>query len=40
MKKGNTGLRNEVNGALAALRADGTLKKISEKWFKEDVSCQ
>lgn len=40
IKKGNTGLRDEINGALAALKADGTLKKISEKWFKEDVSCQ
>ncbi len=40
IKKGNTGLRDEINGALAALKADGTLKKISEKWFKQDVSCQ
>ncbi|MEG0821396.1 MAG: ABC transporter substrate-binding protein [Burkholderiaceae bacterium] len=39
IKKGNTGLRDEINGALQALKADGTLKKISEKWFKEDVTC-
>jgi His/Glu/Gln/Arg/opine family amino acid ABC transporter permease subunit len=28
----------ESNTALAALKADGTLKKISEKYFKSDVS--
>ncbi|MET4060701.1 cystine transport system substrate-binding protein [Arthrobacter sp. UYP6] len=36
--KGNTELRDAVNGALDELRADGTLARISEKYFGEDVS--
>ncbi|QOI55048.1 amino acid ABC transporter substrate-binding protein [Rouxiella badensis] len=31
-------LRKKVNLALEQLRADGTLKKISEKWFDTDLS--
>ncbi len=31
-------LQAEVDGALEALRADGTLAKISEEYFGEDVS--
>ncbi|CAM3589991.1 putative amino-acid-binding protein YxeM precursor [Vibrio aerogenes CECT 7868] len=31
-------LRDEVNQALKAIRADGTLKKISEKWFGSDIT--
>ncbi len=31
-------LRMQVNEALAAMRADGTLKAISEKWFGVDIS--
>lgn len=36
--KGNTGLRDAVDEALAELRADGTLAAISEAYFGEDVS--
>ncbi len=31
-------LRDEVNEALAALRDDGTLASISEKWFGTDIT--
>lgn len=36
--KGNQELVDEVNKALADMKADGTYLKISEKWFGEDVS--
>lgn len=36
-KKDNTKLRDEVQKAFDELKADGTLKKISEKWFGEDL---
>ncbi len=31
-------LQKEVNQALAAMRADGTLAKISQKWFDADIT--
>lgn len=31
-------LRNDVNQALAAMRKDGTLAKISQKWFDTDIT--
>ncbi|MCG7499294.1 amino acid ABC transporter substrate-binding protein [Vibrio sp. Of7-15] len=31
-------LQPEVNKALAAMRADGTLAKISQKWFDADIT--
>ncbi len=31
-------LQKEVNQALAAMREDGTLAKISEKWFDADIT--
>lgn len=37
LRKGS-GLLPVINDALAAIRADGTLTKISEKWFGKDVS--
>ncbi len=37
-KKGNTELRDKVQGALEEMAGDGTLKAISEKWFSEDVT--
>lgn len=37
-KKGNTSLRDQVQEQLNAMAADGTLKKISEKWFGKDVT--
>ncbi|SJN56536.1 amino acid ABC transporter substrate-binding protein [Vibrio ruber] len=36
-KKGKK-LQGEVNKALAAMRADGTLSQISEKWFNTDIT--
>ena len=37
-KKGNTELRDKVHGALEEMAADGTLAKISDEWFGEDVT--
>ena len=37
-KLGNTILRDEVQKALEEMKADGTLKSISEKWFGKDVT--
>lgn len=37
-KKGNTALRDQVEEQLEAMAADGTMKKISEKWFGKDVT--
>lgn len=37
-KKGNTELRDKVNDTLKEMAADGTLAKISEKWFTTDVT--
>ena len=37
-KKGNTALKDQVNSTLKEMAADGTLKKISEKWFGRDVT--
>ncbi|GAK87184.1 amino acid ABC transporter, periplasmic amino acid-binding portion [Vibrio ponticus] len=31
-------LQTEVNQALSEMRADGTLKTISEKWFGADIT--
>ena len=38
VKKGNADLVAAIDQALAALTADGTMKKISEKWFSQDVT--
>ena len=35
--KGNTEMRDKVQKALDEMAADGTIKKISEKWFGYDV---
>lgn len=37
-KKGNTELRDKVQGALEEMAAVGTLAKISDEWFGEDVT--
>lgn len=37
-RQGSDDLAAEVNKALDAMREEGTLKAISEKWFGEDVS--
>jgi polar amino acid transport system substrate-binding protein len=39
MQKGNTSLHEQVNKAIAEAKADGTLKAISQKYFKEDIAC-
>ncbi|WP_396172137.1 transporter substrate-binding domain-containing protein [Aeromicrobium sp.] len=36
--KGNEGLADELNEALAAIKEDGTYAEISEKWFGQDIS--
>jgi cystine transport system substrate-binding protein len=38
VRKGSPELVAAINGALASLAADGTLKRISEKWFSVDVT--
>ncbi|AYC31019.1 cystine ABC transporter substrate-binding protein [Pseudomonas cavernae] len=38
LRKGNPELLAALNLAIAKLRADGTLKQLSEKWFKADVT--
>lgn len=40
LKKGDdsASLREEINKAIAQMRADGTLKALSEKYFKEDIT--
>ena len=37
-KLGNETLKNEVQKALEDMKADGTMKTISEKWFGKDVT--
>jgi len=37
-RKGSTELADAMSKALDEMRQDGTLKKISEKWFSEDIS--
>jgi cystine transport system substrate-binding protein len=38
LRKGEPELLDAVNKALDKLRADGTLKKLSEKYFNADVT--
>jgi len=38
VKKGNTELQQKLDKALEEIMNDGTLKKISEKWFGEDMT--
>jgi polar amino acid transport system substrate-binding protein len=40
MKKNNKEFMDKVNQALADLAKDGTLKTISEKYFKQDITCK
>ena len=37
VRKGDTALRNEFNAAIKAIRANGTYKKIQDKYFSFDV---
>ncbi|WP_312963007.1 cystine ABC transporter substrate-binding protein [Stutzerimonas nitrititolerans] len=38
LRKGNPQLLASIDEAIAKLRADGTLKQLSEKWFGADVT--
>ncbi|MFS0861182.1 amino acid ABC transporter substrate-binding protein [Fredinandcohnia sp. 179-A 10B2 NHS] len=40
LNKGNEELVEAINEQLAAMREDGTLEKISQEWFGEDVSTK
>ena len=37
LRKGDESLKNAIDEAFVKLQKDGTLKKISEKWFGEDI---
>ena len=37
-RKGDEKLKNEINEGLKEIKADGTLVKISEKWFGADYT--
>jgi len=37
VRKGDTALKTELNGAIKAIRANGIYKKINDKYFKIDV---
>lgn len=36
----NDQLKETINKTLADMKSDGTLKKLSEKWFGEDVTVK
>ncbi|MGE5704639.1 MAG: transporter substrate-binding domain-containing protein [Clostridia bacterium] len=38
LNKGQDALRTEINKALEAMRGDGTMAKISDKWFGRDIT--
>jgi len=40
MRKNNKEFMDTINQALADLTKDGTLKTISEKYFKQDITCK
>ncbi len=40
LRKDDTALKGRFDTAIQAAIADGTVKKLSEKWFKVDVSPQ
>ena len=35
VRKGNSALRDKLNGALATLQSNGTLQQLNQKWFPE-----
>ena len=39
VRKGDTKLRDELNKALAEIKADGTYKKINDKYFPFSIEC-
>ena len=38
LRRATQRLRDKVQGALEEMAADGTLAKISDEWFGEDVT--
>lgn len=40
LKKGNTELKARMDGAINEMLTDGTLRKLSDKWFGYDVSSK
>ncbi len=40
LRKNNKALADKLNQALAEVMKDGTYKALSEKYFKEDISCR
>ena len=40
LKSDNTSFLDALNSAIEALRADGTLKELSEKYFGQDISSE
>lgn len=40
VRKSDVKLRRRLNQALTALYQDGTIRKLSQKWFKEDLSIR
>jgi len=40
LHKKNKELADKLNQALADLMKDGTYQTLSEKYFKEDISCR
>ncbi|CAM4001159.1 transporter substrate-binding domain-containing protein [Deinococcus frigens] len=38
IKKTNTGLKTAIDAALKGMKADGTMAKIGQQWFGQDVS--
>ena len=38
LRKGNDDLLNAINAAIAEMQKDGSLSKLSEKWFGADVT--
>lgn len=38
IRKSDTDLRDKIQKAIDDLKADGTMKKLSEKWFGEDLT--
>ena len=40
MPKGNKEVMDKINQALADLTKDGTLKRLSEKYLKRDITCR
>lgn len=39
LRKSDTALKDQIQKAIDELQADGTMKKISEKWFGEDLTA-